>query len=235
MSLFSVKTSIACALMISAVAVPARAAVIDWTAWSPSSVVTGSSGGSVSGTAGPVGVSYSGEVESLQLNYPSWTPASSYVGGSVGNAPLPSDNIIQLYGGNSSVTDTVTFSEAVTNPVVAIWSLGEPGIEASFQFTASEPFAIQAGGPSAEYGGSSITALGSGVYGVEGNGTIQFIGTFNSISWNNPTYEDWYGVTVGVSPVPEPATWAMILVGLAGLGFLGYRKAKSGTAAFAAA
>jgi hypothetical protein len=30
--------------------------------------------------------------------------------------------------------------------------------------------------------------------------------------------------------VPEPATWAMMLLGFAGLGFAGYRKAKSGAA-----
>jgi len=37
------------------------------------------------------------------------------------------------------------------------------------------------------------------------------------------------------SAVPEPSTWAMMLLGFAGLGFAGYRKAKSGTAAFASA
>jgi phospholipase/lecithinase/hemolysin len=29
-------------------------------------------------------------------------------------------------------------------------------------------------------------------------------------------------------PVPEPSTWAMMLLGFAGLGYEGYRKAKSG-------
>jgi len=38
-----------------------------------------------------------------------------------------------------------------------------------------------------------------------------------------------------ISGVPEPATWAMMLLGFAGLGFVGYRKVKSGTAAFASA
>ena len=35
------------------------------------------------------------------------------------------------------------------------------------------------------------------------------------------------------SPVPEPSTWAMMLVGFAGLGFVGYRASRK-TAAFAA-
>ena len=33
------------------------------------------------------------------------------------------------------------------------------------------------------------------------------------------------------TPVPEPATWAMMLLGFAGFGFLGYRKALKGTLA----
>jgi hypothetical protein len=33
------------------------------------------------------------------------------------------------------------------------------------------------------------------------------------------------------TPVPEPSTWAMLLAGFAGLGFLGYRKALKGTLA----
>jgi hypothetical protein len=34
-------------------------------------------------------------------------------------------------------------------------------------------------------------------------------------------------VTVtGTGTIPEPSTWAMMLTGFAGLGFVGYRKAK---------
>ncbi len=33
------------------------------------------------------------------------------------------------------------------------------------------------------------------------------------------------------TPVPEPSTWAMMLLGFAGFGFLGYRKARQGTLA----
>jgi PEP-CTERM motif len=52
-----------------------------------------------------------------------------------------------------------------------------------------------------------------------------------------------YGVSVfgeitsgggGGPTVPEPSTWAMMLVGFAGLGFMGYRKAKSGRTAVSA-
>ena len=33
------------------------------------------------------------------------------------------------------------------------------------------------------------------------------------------------------SPVPEPSTWAMMLLGFAGVGFAGYRRARAGRAA----
>jgi hypothetical protein len=36
-----------------------------------------------------------------------------------------------------------------------------------------------------------------------------------------------------VAGVPEPSTWAMLMLGFAGLGFAGWRKVK-GAAAFAA-
>jgi PEP-CTERM motif len=36
-------------------------------------------------------------------------------------------------------------------------------------------------------------------------------------------------LTIKVGDVPEPSTWAMMLLGFAGLGFAGYRKAKQAT------
>ena len=47
--------------------------------------------------------------------------------------------------------------------------------------------------------------------------------------YTNPTTDTVDGF-VG-TPVPEPSTWAMMLAGFAGLGFLGYRKARRGTLA----
>ena len=45
-------------------------------------------------------------------------------------------------------------------------------------------------------------------------------------------YGDADGNTIGFeTTVPEPSTWAMLFLGFAGLGFLGYRKARQGTAA----
>jgi PEP-CTERM motif len=205
---------------------PASAAVIDWTNWT--STTSGNPSGSASGTAGSIGISYSGELQSFVSNYPSYAPTSTFSGGSVGNAPPQANGIIKLFGGTPTgalpTTDTITFSQAVTDPVIAIWSLGQGGITAQFDFSAAPT--VESGGPSNEYGGSSIYLPSTDVIsGAEGNGTVQFTGTFSSLSWTNPVYENWYGFTVGVpvSAVPEPSTYAMLLAGLGLIGFIAYR------------
>jgi len=213
---FAIKLAAAAVIALCA-SIPARADTIDWTTWG--AAAPGTPGSAFGATSGGLGVSYSGDLQSLVANYPSWTPTTSYTGGTIGNAPPQSGGILQLFGGNTDV-NTIFFSHAVVNPVLAIWSLGQTGIDAQFDFV-NAPFTIEAGGPSAEYGGQSITSSGDTVYGLEGNGVIQFTGTYSSISWSNPVFENWYGFTVGndLSAVPEPATWAMMLIGFGAVGF----------------
>src|SRR5262249_25479169 len=112
-----------------------------------------------------------------------------------------------------------TFSIPVVDPVMAIWSLGAGGLPASFVFSASEPFTIQSGGPSNEFGGSSITKVGKVVNGDWGSGTIRFSGTYNEITWTNPQFEFFYGFTAGVAgvagpSVPGPSTLVTLVMGL---------------------
>jgi len=38
-------------------------------------------------------------------------------------------------------------------------------------------------------------------------------------------------LATGAAPVPEPSTWAMMLLGLGSLGVLGYRQTRKGQAA----
>ena len=42
----------------------------------------------------------------------------------MGNAPAQADGIIRIFGGTAGGTNAITFSQAVLNPVLAIWSLG---------------------------------------------------------------------------------------------------------------
>lgn len=185
------------------------AATVDWTQWSSNTT----------GVAGGVTVTYSGEMVGL-TTAPFWTPVTTWQDVEVANAPLQADGAIALLGGPNTGTDTITFSSAVVNPVFAIWSLGQGAAAASFNFLNSPSFVLAGGGPNIPYGGQSITRTGDNVYGVEGNGLVVFQGTFTSISFTTPSYENWYGFTVGINAgaVPEPAAWALMLVGFGGLG-----------------
>ncbi|GAC1420301.1 MAG: hypothetical protein NVSMB62_14100 [Acidobacteriaceae bacterium] len=223
-------------------AIPSIAAAdtIAWTTWS--AAVPGSPG-SATGTVtsalyGTINVTYSGQNSGLLTNYPSWTPVSTFTGGVVGNAPLPSNNAIQIEGGGA-YTESVTFSQPVADPIFAIWSLGAGGTPAYFDFNALEPFNVLGGGPSSEYGGSAIVQQGNNIYGQEGNGIVQFIGTYSSITFTTPNYEGYYALTFGEdstltdtpgtpgAATPEPETLSLLGLGLAALPMLRSRFAKT--------
>ena len=206
-----------------------------WTDWS-NSYTTGQTGAQATGSLGGVGVTYNGEIAGnayaqagcagLCFGYPSWQPSTSFAGGAVTNAPPPGFGAIQLIGGAGTGTDTITFSAPVNDPVIAIWSLGSqpPNSDIHAQLVFDLPPTIVAGGPSSEYAGQAITLSGNTVTGFEGNGTVEFLDKgVTSITFTTPVYENWYAFTVGAA-VPEPSTWALMLIGFAGVGYAGYRK-----------
>jgi hypothetical protein len=136
---------------------------------------------------------------------------------------------IQIVGG-SPITETISFSSTVVDPIFTIWSLGQPGAPATFDFSSKsgQAFNILGGGPSTEFGGSALTSTGSVVRGTEGNGLVQFLGSFDSITFTTPNFENYYAFTVGYDatltgpgptpgPVPEPATLSLFGLGIAAL------------------
>ncbi|MGA2441525.1 MAG: PEP-CTERM sorting domain-containing protein [Tepidisphaeraceae bacterium] len=220
-------------LAVEAVATfPLSAAAVDWTVWSSLTVgsPTGGALGSINGLPTLVNVSYTGEVLPSSYTgfgpppgglFPSWTPGTTFSGGSVGNSPSNLGSIA-LSGGPATGVNTLNFSPAAIDPVMAIWSLGSAnlGTPAQFVFPLSESFTIEGGGPNTETGGGPITFFPpNDVFGIEGNGVIQFHGTYSSLTWTNPIFENDYAFTVGAEGVvPEPASLGlMALVAFASL------------------
>jgi hypothetical protein len=128
------------------------------------------------------------------INY--WNPAAPFISAQVPNAP-PDSDIIQLQGGTGTVY-TVTLSQPIVDPIMAIVSLGQFGNTITYNF--DSPFTIVSQGVGF-WGGCStcLVQLPNNVLqGTEGHGTIKFLGTFSTFSWTVPTPETWHGFTFAI-------------------------------------
>lgn len=209
------------------------ASTIDWTTWT-----SHPNAATVDGTlmvgAMPVSVTYTGEVSFVQLNGngPNYfQPATTFTAPpTVPNSP-PSD-IIAIDG--TATTHTITFGAAVTDPIMEIVSLGQPGIGTQYAFSLGpgQSVSILNQGPSSAFGGCNtcLSLSGTTLTGHEGDGILQFTGDFTSLSWTGANPEFWNGITFGVtglaSATPEPPTWEFVLLAGLGAAFLAARRRK---------
>jgi hypothetical protein len=207
--------------------VSAFADTVGWTNWTSQPSATQALGTLTFGSQ-TVNVMYSGEIGFTQLNNGGtyyYNPAATYTSTTVSNAP-PTADMIAING--TATTHTITFSSAVTDPVMAIVSMGQSGVATTYTFDA--PFTILSQGPGIPFGGCNtcLSISGNSLVGNEGDGVIQFNGTFTSISWTGANPEFWNGFTFGAAGVaggtgvPEPSTLLLLFAGSAGL--LGTRR-----------
>lgn len=219
----SQKRLLGCAFLFATfLSMPAFAGTISWTTWTAQPTSTTADGTLLVGST-PVSVTYAGEIAFTQLNgigtdfyQPSTTFTDPPI---VPNAP--DSDMIAIDG--TATTHTVTFGAAVVNPIMEIVSLGNVGVPTQYAFSlaSGQSMSLLTQGPSNAFGGcdTCLSLSGTTLTGHEGDGIIQFTGTFTSLTWTGADPEFWNGFTFGVTglAVPEPATWALIAIPLVGL------------------
>lgn len=162
------------------------------------------------------------------FNYWSYgNPVSPYVSAAVDNRPANSDQIALRFAGSQ----TLQFSQSVANPVFAFISLNGNG------YGFDQDFDILSVGDNVNancgyWGCGTVTKNvidhGGGVFEYqlighgEPHGTIRFKGSFDTVTWNSLSNENWNGFTVGVQGtaaevfgVPEPTNLALTGLALA--------------------
>ncbi len=257
-------TRTACMLALTLIAGGASAAQIYWTDWSGSDQDPGpgfKGAGTITTSTSTVNVTYTnpqgvGFYQTGAAGEPYYYSGgtdgpggtSPFTSSAVDNRPATTDIVALRYAG----TQTLQFSQAIANPVFAYVSLNGNGYAFDQDFDILS-FGSPSDGNACGYWGCGtsykqiVTVGGQTEYQLLGtgepHGTLQFKGTFDTVSWRSLSNEYWNGFTVGVqgtaiefcdanptapgcapSGVPVPAPLALLGLGLIGLALRRYRQ-----------
>lgn len=189
-----------------ALAIPqAASAAITWTDWQQAGANT------VFGTVGGVSVTYTGTYGFAQTNGGIAYWDSTNWDGTAGR-PSGSD-IIAL---NLAGTKTITFSSPVTDVYLAIMSWQGQGNTTFDQSFTQEGWVSGCGywgcGLLTNVTANSFTSNG------EAHGILKFAGPITSLTFSESNNEFWHGIQVGIGAIPEPSTWALLILGFGAIG-----------------
>jgi len=176
-----------------------------------------------------INVTYNGEVTSnSEFNNPTGTDMFNYAAydaPTVVSRPPRGDFIATT--GFGVRTQSLTFSKPVTNLMLALASLGSINIPSSYQFDRT---AVVASFGAGKFGnGNLYMKTLTEVEGNEGNGIVQFTGTFTTLTWYISEQENYSAFNVGISntsAVPEPTSLAIFGIGALGVAYRARRKSK---------
>ena len=151
-------------------------------------------------------------------------PSGEYAGGVSGNAASPygdantNTNYLVAGGGGGSVT--LTFTSPQTSLGI-LWGTVDTG-------TTRNLVSLNVGGFTIN--GGQVFTDANNVCGdciTDGNGEV-YLNITGLQAFTTATFSDADGNSFefNVAAVPEPATWGMMLLGFAGVGFLAYRRKR---------
>ncbi len=212
------KKSLLLAALILNAGIATAADTASWAKWS-----TGPTG-TFSQNSNTINVTYTGNYDRLDFNsYVFNDVPSSFTSPTVTNTPGSNGSIVKIQG--TTQVNNFHFSQAVIDPLIAVWSVGQGGVPVTFNFLNSPTFSILSQG-AGHWGGGTVTQSGYSITGYEGNALLQFKGSYTDLSFTTPLTENYYGITVGalLAPVPEPETYALLLAGLGLMGAIARRR-----------
>jgi hypothetical protein len=186
--------ALAAAATLASASAGAQAIPTAWADWTSTDSLT-TAKGTLMLPSGKVSVKFIGptlyfaQVNDAGTDY--WSGAAYDVTGE----PTGTD-ILAFKGGTDTATYKISFSRPVVNPVMAVMSLGRNGIPTRYVF-GQVPTLLSSG--AGFFGGceTCLTIKRKTLTGTEGHGVVQFLGTYSSITWKQPDFEFWHGVTIG--------------------------------------
>jgi hypothetical protein len=195
-------------------ALPSVGSAQVWTNW------TSSNATSVSGTLDGFGIVYSGIFAAAQMSGTGFDFFNYAPGAYTQNGlTAPTNSGFIKFIGNS--IGTISFAAPVLNPYIAFISVGQPGLAVKYDFGSSPFTVVSNNNVQCPYWGCGLyTTSGNTITGKEFSGTLQFTGTYSSISFATDPAENWHGITVGAEAVvatPEPASLTLLGTGFAAL------------------
>lgn len=211
------------AAIISCISFSTMAVPINWTDWTNQSTTNGfTATGSITSGSEIIGVTYinaqgigfsqiNGGIDYWQNNRSGRDPATSpYTStGPNGIDNIPTDTDILALSRQGS--QTLSFTQAIANPVFAFVSLNGNGyaFDQDFEILSlggvdgndcgywgcggAEKVIVDLGGGNFEYQLNS-----NNVGGTEPHGVLRFSGVFDAVTWRSSSNEFWNGFTVGV-------------------------------------